>query len=60
MEAHPTMDVGYTLTSGKLQRGAYLRFSGSTPRSSKILVPISFMVMTIRETSKEGFNVDWL
>ena len=57
MEAHPTKGVSHVLTLEEweaLGKSPYLRFSGSTPRPSKIRVPISFIVVTIREIRKQS------
>lgn len=47
METHPTESVSHTNQWGDSNERTYLRFSGGTPRSSKILVPISFKVVTV-------------
>jgi len=59
VETHPAGDVSYTVTSRK-QRGANLRFSGGTLRSSKILAPISFMVVTTEGFMRGEYNADLL
>jgi hypothetical protein len=53
METHPLEDISRMLMSGRLL-SPHLRFSGSTPMSSKILVPIPFMVVTIGVTREMG------
>jgi hypothetical protein len=53
METHPLEDISYMLMGGGFL-SPYLRFSGSTPMESKILVPIPFMVVTIGVARESG------
>jgi len=59
VETHPAGDVSYTVTSRGQQR-ANLRFSGGTPRSSKILAPISFMAVTTERFMRGEYNANLL
>lgn len=49
MEAHPSKGIKYLLV-GEKPMTSYFRFSGGTPRSSKILLPASFMAVTTGAT----------
>ena len=55
VEAHPTEDVRYMLKSEKF-RTTHFRLSAGTLRSSKILVPMSFMVVTTKTTREMGMT----
>ena len=54
MEAHPLQGMRHVLTDGKFL-SSHLRFSGGTPTSLRIPVPISFMAVTIGVTHEAGF-----
>lgn len=53
VETHPTEGVSYTLKSETL-RTTHFRLSAGTSRSSKILAPMTFMVVTTKATREMG------